>query len=141
MKPSYFILSAICATGLATLAHADPAPKHSTDFKANYETLTKDQKAPPAVAECIASAYDFVKKSKEFDRLGFTALDISAAKTINKTASFSKSDPRKISKVIEVSGEARPKIDSSNWKPIKLRCGLNKGKLKAIELKLKGWLS
>ncbi|MFC0246331.1 type IV secretion system effector BspC [Falsochrobactrum ovis] len=135
MKLRYSLLSVFCAFSIGTLAHADPAPQHSADFNANYETLTKDQNASPAVAECIASAYDFVKQSKEFDRLGFTAGDISAAKTINKTASFSKSDPRKISKVIEVSGEARPKKASTKWKSIKLRCGLKSGKLKAIELK------
>lgn len=135
MKLSYSLLSVFCVFSIGTLAHADPTPQHSGDFKANYEILTKDQKASPALAECIASGYDFVKGSKEFDRLGFTASDISAAKTINKAASFSKSDPRKVSQVIEVSGEARPKKASTKWKPVKLRCGLKSGKLKAIELK------
>lgn len=135
MKLRYSILSVVCAFSIGTLAHADPAPQHSVDFKANYEILTKDQKAPSAVAECIASAYDFVKGSKEFDRLGFTASDISSAKTIHKAAFFSKTDPRKMSKVIEVSGEARPKNASTKWKSIKLRCGLKGKKLEAIELK------
>ncbi|PWL18051.1 hypothetical protein DKP76_09990 [Falsochrobactrum shanghaiense] len=134
MKSTKIILSAIFALGFTVAAHADAIPKRSKDFKANYQTLTQDQKAAPQIAECVASAYDYVKKSKKYDRLGFTQNDIAAAATSNKTIKFSTHDPRKVTSVIAVSGEARPKTNSTHWDSITLRCGIAGGKLKAIEL-------
>ncbi|MHC5230588.1 type IV secretion system effector BspC [Brucella sp. LJL56] len=134
MKSTKFIISAIFALGFSAVAHADAVPKRSKDFTGNYQTLVKDQQAAPQVADCIASAYDYVKKSKKYDRLGFTKDDISSAETNDKSSKFSTSDPRKVSAVISVPGEARNKNASTKWDSITLRCGITNGKLKAIEL-------
>ena len=134
MKSTKFIVSAIFALGFSVAAHADAVPKRTKDFTGNYQTLVKDQQAAPQVADCIASAYDYVKKSKKYDRLGFTKDDISAAETNDKSSKFSTSDPRKVSAVISVPGEARNKGASTKWDSIMLRCGITDGKLKAIEL-------
>ncbi|MBB4092721.1 hypothetical protein HGG72_09780 [Ochrobactrum pecoris] len=134
MKSTKFIISAIFALGFSAAAHADAVPKRSKDFTGNYQTLVKDQQAAPQVADCIASAYDYVKKSKKYDRLGFTKDDISSAETNDKSSKFSTSDPRKVSAVISVPGEARNKNASTKWDGITLRCGITGGKLKAIEL-------
>ncbi|EXL05834.1 type IV secretion system effector BspC [Brucella anthropi] len=134
MKSTKFIISAILALGFTTAANADSVPKRSKDFTGNYQTLVKDQQAAPQVADCVASAYDYVKKSKKYDRLGFTKDDISSAETNDKSAKFSTSDPRKVSAVISVPGEARTKGASTKWDSVTLRCGITDGKLKAIEL-------
>src|SRR5690606_35451080 len=134
MKSTKFIISAIFALSFSTVAQADAVPKRTKDFNGNYQTLVKDQQANPQVADCIASAYDYVKKSKKYDRLGFTKDDISSAETIDKSSKFSVSDPRKVSAVISVPGEARNKGVSAKWDSIMLRCGITHGKLKAIEL-------
>ena len=134
MESTKIILSAIFALGFTVAAHADAVPKRSKDFKGNYQTLTQDQKAAPQIAECIASAYDYVKKSRKYDRLGFTQSNISAATTSSKTIKFSSRDPRKVTSVIAISGEARPKSNSTHWDGITLRCGIAGGKLRAIEL-------
>lgn len=137
MKSTSLLLAAVFVTGFTTAAAADAVPPHSKDFAGNYRTLVADQKAPPAVADCIASAYDYVKKSPRYDRLGFTQADIAAAKTNTKPAKFSAKDPRKVSAVIAVPGEARIKSIGTKWDGITLRCGLVSGKLKAIELAVK----
>lgn len=90
--------------GIAGTAHADAVPKRSKDFTGNYQTLVKDQQASPQVADCIASAYDYVKKSKKYDRLGFTKDDIAAATTNDKSSKFSAKDTSKVSAVISVPG-------------------------------------
>ena len=135
MKSTKFIVSAIFALGFSAAAHADAVPKRTKDFTGNYQTLAKDQQAAPQVADCIASAYEYVKKSKKYDRLGFTKDDISSAETNDKSSKFSTNDPRKVSAVISVPGEARAKGASAKWDSITLRCGITSGKLKAIELK------
>lgn len=132
MKSTRLIFSAIFTLGIVSAAQADAVPKRSKDFTGNYQTLVKDQQASPPVADCIASAYDFVKKSTKYDRLGFTKDDIAAASTNSKSIKFSAKDPRKVSKVISVSGEAR--IKAGGWDSITVRCGISDGKLKAIEL-------
>jgi hypothetical protein len=134
MKSTQIILSAIFTLGIAGAAHADAVPKRSKDFTGNYQTLVKDQKASPQVADCIASAYDYVKKSKKYDRLGFTKDDIAAATTNDKSSKFSAKDASKVSAVISVPGEARTKSGGTEWDTITLRCGITGGKLKAIEL-------
>ncbi|KXF77487.1 hypothetical protein ATN84_08935 [Paramesorhizobium deserti] len=127
------MFTSLIATGAA---HAETPPKKSRDFRGNYETLVKDQHASPEMAECIATGYDLVKKSKKFDRLGFTQEDIGKAKVDRKPGKFSARDHTKVSTVIAVSGEARPRTDSTNWADITLRCGISKkGKVKAIEIK------
>ncbi|WP_273725262.1 type IV secretion system effector BspC [Brucella gallinifaecis] len=132
MKSTRLIFSAIFTLGIVSAAQADAVPKRSKDFTGNYQTLVKDQQASPPVADCIASAYDFVKKSTKYDRLGFTKDDIAAASTNSKSIKFSAKDTRKVSKVISVSGEAR--IKAGGWDSITVRCGISDGKLKAIEL-------
>lgn len=132
MKSTHILLSTIFTLGLIGAANADVVPKHSKDFTANYQTLVKDQQASPQVADCIASAYDYVKKSKKYDRLGFTKNDIAAVSISSKPAKFSSTDRRRISTVISVPGEARTK--AGGWDSISLRCGISNGKLKAIEL-------
>ncbi|MBV2142836.1 hypothetical protein KUG47_04910 [Falsochrobactrum sp. TDYN1] len=134
MKLTKIILSTIFTLGFSVAAHADAVPKRGKDFKGNYQTLTQDQKAAPQIAECVASAYDYVKKSKKYDRLGFTQDNIDAATTSNKTVKFSARDPRKVTMIIAISGEARPRANSTQWDSITLRCGIAGGKLKAIEL-------
>ncbi|MFD1197447.1 type IV secretion system effector BspC [Brucella gallinifaecis] len=134
MKLTQLIFSAIVTLGIAGTAYADAIPKRSKDFTGNYQTLVKDQKASPQVANCIASAYDYVKKSKKYDRLGFTREDIAAAKTNKKSSKFSSKDASKVSAVISVSGEARSKNSGTQWDAVTLRCGITDGKLKAIEL-------
>jgi len=134
MKSTKLIFSAIFALGFSAAAHADAVPKRSKDFTGNYQTLVKDQRVAPQIADCIASGYDYVKKSKKYDRLGFTKDDISDAQTDDKSSKFSTSDPRKVSAVISVPGEARNKGVSAKWDSITLRCGITDGKLKAIEL-------
>ncbi|MBB5701557.1 hypothetical protein FHS76_001408 [Ochrobactrum daejeonense] len=134
MKSTQIILTSIFALGFSAVAHADAVPTHSKDFAGNYQTLVKDQQAAPRIADCIASAYDYVKKSKKYDRLGFTKDDISGAKTNDKPSKFSTGDARKMSAVISVAGEARNRNASAKWDSIVLRCGIAHGKLKAIEL-------
>jgi len=134
MKSTQVILSAIFTLGLAGAAHADTVPKRSKNFTANYQTLVKDQQASPQVADCIASARDYVAIGKKYDRLGFTKNDIAAATTNDKSSKFSAKDGRKVSAVISVPGEARPKDGGTKWDTITLRCGITSGKLKAIEI-------
>ncbi|KAB2680686.1 MULTISPECIES: type IV secretion system effector BspC [Brucella/Ochrobactrum group] len=134
MKSTNLILSVIFALGFSAAAHADAVPKRSKDFTANYQTLVKDQQVAPQIADCIASSYDYVKKSKKYDRLGFTKDDMSNAKTDDKSSKFSSRDPRDVSAVISVPGEARNKGVSATWDSITLRCGISGGKLNAIEL-------
>lgn len=134
MKSTKLIISALLALGFASAAQADTVPKRTKDFTANYQILVKDRQASPQVADCIASAYDYVKKSKKYDRLGFTQDDISSAETNDKSGKFSTGDSRKVSAVISVPGEARKKGASATWDSITLRCGITGGKLKAIEL-------
>ncbi|GAB1581839.1 type IV secretion system effector BspC [Phyllobacterium phragmitis] len=126
------VFASIIAAGAA---HAETPPKKSKDFKGNYETLVKDQHASPEMAECIATGYDLVKKSKKFDRLGFTQEDIGKAKVDKKASKFSDKDHTEVSTVIAVPGEARPRTDSTNWADITLRCGMAKGKIKAVEIR------
>lgn len=134
MKSTQVILASIFALGFSAAAHADAVPKRSKDFTGNYQTLVKDQQVAPQIADCIASAYDYVKKSRRYDRLGFTNDDISNAATDDKSSKFSAADPRKVSAVISVPGEARNKNASTKWDSIVLRCGIASGKIKAIEL-------
>jgi len=123
---------------VAGAAHAEKPPKKTQDFKGNYETLVKDRHASPEMAECIATGHDLVKKSKKFDRLGFTQEDIGNARVDRKPGRFSHKDHTKVSTVIAISGEARPRTDSTNWADITLRCGISKkGKVKAIEIDTK----
>ncbi|MCK1975332.1 hypothetical protein LNK20_21855, partial [Bacillus safensis] len=77
MKSTKLVVSAIFTLGFCAAAHADAVPKRSKDFTGNYQTLVKDQRVAPQIADCIASGYDYVKKSKKYDRLGFTKDDIS----------------------------------------------------------------
>ncbi|CUW44282.1 hypothetical protein B3286c1_1609 [Brucella vulpis] len=109
-------------------------PKRTKDFTANYQTLVKDQQASPQVADCIASGYDYVKKSRKYDRLGFTKADIAAATTSGKSAKFSAKDAKKVSAIISVPGETRIKSVGYKWDSITLRCGITRGKLQAIEI-------
>ncbi|MBA8819111.1 type IV secretion system effector BspC [Brucella haematophila] len=134
MQLTKIILSTICAIGFASAAHADAVPKRSKDFTGNYQTLVKDQHASPQVADCVASGYDLVKKDKKYDRLGFTKDDISSATTNDTSSKFSTKDPRKVSAVISVPGEARIKSTGYKWDGVNLRCGITNGKLTAIEL-------
>lgn len=101
-------------------AQADPVPNRSKAFKANYKTLIEDQHAAPPIAECIATAYDYVAASRIYDRLGFTQTDISKANK-GQTA-------------IAVSGEARTRANSA-WVDITLSCVSAKGKLSSIDIK------
>ncbi|UXN58769.1 BspC domain-containing protein [Phyllobacterium zundukense] len=105
---------------MAVSAPADPVPNRSKAFKANYKTLVQDQHATPPIAECIATAYDYVAASRVYDRLGFTQTDISKAKK-GQTA-------------IAVSGEARTR-GTSAWVDITLTCVSAKGKLSSISIK------
>ena len=134
MKSTKLIFSAILALGFSAAAHADAVPKRTKDFTANYQILVKDRQASPQVADCIASAYDYVRKSKKYDRLGFTGEDISSAQSTDKSEKFSSRDPSKVSAVISVPGEARNRGVSATWDSITLRCGITGGKLTAIEL-------
>lgn len=101
-------------------AQADPVPNRSKAFKANYQSLVKDQHAAPPIAECIATAYDYVASSRVYDRLGFTQTDISKVKK-GQTA-------------IAVRGEARTRATSA-WVDITLNCVSAKGKLSSINIK------
>lgn len=134
MKSTKIILSAVFAFGFTAAAQADAVPKRTKDFTANYQTLVKDQQASPQVADCIASGYDYVKKSRKYDRLGFTKADIAAAATSDKSAKFSAKDAKKVSAIISVPGEARIKSVGYKWDSITLRCGITRGKLQAIEI-------
>lgn len=132
MKKTPIILSILFA--FVGAAEADTVPKRSRDFTGNYQNLVKEQHASPQVADCIASGYDFVKKHKKYDRLGFTADDISDVEINEKSGKFSTKDPRTVSAVIAVPGEARIKSVGYKWDGVVLRCGITNGKLKAIEL-------
>lgn len=105
-------------------AIAATTPKKSADFNGNYTTLTKDQKASPQVATCIATGYDLVKKDKKFDRLGFTQDDINKAR--NKKAKSSKQE-------LTINGQARDR-KSSQWQNVALHCTMEKGKVKNIAI-------
>lgn len=134
MKSTRIILSVIFTLGLAGAANADTVPKRSKNFTGNYQTLVKDQQASPQIADCIASAYDYVKNGKKYDRLGFTKDDIADATTNDTSSKFSAKDARKVSAVISVPGEARPQAGGAQWDTITVRCGITGGKLKAIEI-------
>ncbi|MBN9047329.1 MAG: hypothetical protein J0H18_16935 [Rhizobiales bacterium] len=137
MRPIRIILPAVLLSGFAaavSMAHADAVPKRSKNFNPNYHELVKTQRASPQVAACIAAAYDYVKKSRKYDRLGFTKDDISRASVDNRSSKFSAKDPRRMSAVISVPGEARLKSVGYKWDGIMLRCGIAHGRLKAIEL-------
>ncbi|MGU3398458.1 type IV secretion system effector BspC [Brucellaceae bacterium D45D] len=133
MKSIKFILAAAVAFGFTATAHADRVPTRSKDFTGNYQTLIKDQQASPQVADCVAAAYDFVKKDKKYDQLGFTKDDLASANISQKATKFSAKDPRKVSSVLTVPGEARIKATGYQWDGINLRCGISNGKLTAIE--------
>ena len=134
MKSTRIILFAFLTLGITSAANADTVPKRSKDFTGNYQTLVKDQQASPQIAGCIASAYDYVKNSKKYDRLGFTKDDIANATTNEKSSKFSAKDGRKVSAVISIPGEARLQKGGTQWDTITLRCGITGGKLKAIEI-------
>lgn len=134
MKKNPIVVSALLALALTGAAAADTVPKRSRDFTGNYQTLVKDQRASPQVADCIASAYDYVKKNRKYDRLGFTKDDIAAVTIDEKSGKFSAKDARKVSAVIAVPGEARIRNIGAKWDGVTLRCGIANGKLKAIEL-------
>lgn len=104
---------------MAAGAQADPVPNRSKAFKANYKTLLQDQHAAPPIAECIATAYDYVASSRVYDRLGFTKIDISKA--------------RKRQNAIAVSGEARTRATGA-WVDISLNCVSVKRKLSSITI-------
>ena len=104
---------------MAAGAQADPVPNRSKAFKANYKTLLQDQHAAPPIAECIATAYDYVASSRVYDRLGFTKTDISKA--------------RKRQNAIAVSGEARTRATGA-WVDISLNCVSVKRKLSSITI-------
>ncbi|WP_420961895.1 type IV secretion system effector BspC [Brucella sp. IR073] len=129
------VMAAATLIAVVGTAYAETPPKRSSDFQRNYQTLVKDQHASPQVASCIATGYDLVERNKRFDRLGFTAEDIAKAKTNRKAGKFSAGDPTKVSAVISIPGEARPRADTTNWATITLRCGVVKGQIKAIEIK------
>ncbi|WP_343314104.1 hypothetical protein AAIB41_02870 [Brucella sp. BE17] len=133
MKLIKFILTTTVALGFTAAANAAKIPTRSKDFTGNYQTLIKDQQASPQVADCVAAAYDFVKKDKKYDQLGFTKDDLAAAQTSQKAAKFSDEDPRKVSSILTVPGEARIKATGYQWDGINLRCGITDGKLTAIE--------
>ncbi len=133
MNSVKFIISTALAVGFAAVAHADNIPPRSKDFTGNYQTLVKDQNASPQVADCVAAAYDYVKKDKKYDQLGFTKDDLAAATTDNNASKFSKKDSRDVSSVLTVPGEARIKATGYQWDGINVRCGVTGGKLTAIE--------
>lgn len=134
MKSIKFILATAVSIGFTAAAHADSVPTRSKDFIGNYQTLVKDQQASAQVADCLAAAYDYVKINKKYDRLGFTKADISAAKSSQKSTTFSKKDSRKVSSILTVPGEARIKANGYQWDNVNVRCGITNGKLAAIEL-------
>ncbi|MBK3745216.1 hypothetical protein G3A39_39210 [Paraburkholderia aspalathi] len=128
------LVSIVSLLGLiAGAAYADTPPKRSKNFSGNYETLVKDQKVKPQIAECIATGRDLVANSRIYDRLGFTSEDIAAAKNIDKAQKYSAADATKVSTTIAVSGEARLR-NGSSWDRINLHCGISGGKIKAISL-------
>ncbi|PYE89754.1 type IV secretion system effector BspC [Phyllobacterium leguminum] len=135
MKVAELLLNTVFASLIAGAAYADTPPKRSRDFQGSYQTLVKDQHASPRIADCIATGYDLVKMSRIFDRLGFTEEDIGKARTVRKMGPFSDRDATKISSVISVAGQARPRANSTNWADITLRCGIVRGRIKAIEIK------
>ncbi|MGC4026553.1 MAG: hypothetical protein QM744_16280 [Mesorhizobium sp.] len=136
MKFTSFVLTAILFAAFTVPASADTVLPRSKDFAANYQTLVNDRKASPAVADCIASAYDYVKKNARYDRLGFTGDEIAAASTDKSKAKFSAMDQRQVSVIISMQGAARNRSAGYKWDGIVLRCGLMNGKLKAIEFVL-----
>jgi len=117
----------------ANPANADPLPARSPNFAGNYRTLVEDQKAPPAVARCIAAAHDYAAKGRLYDRLGFTRDDIVAAVAAPHQGAFSATDSRAVTSTLAISGEARRR-NSGDWDKITLRCGERAGRLAAIEL-------
>ncbi|PRD41108.1 hypothetical protein C5748_23660 [Phyllobacterium phragmitis] len=136
MKFMKALTTAVFASLITAISvQAETPPKKSRDFRGNYETLVKDQHASPQTADCIATGYDLVKKSRKYDRLGFTENDIRKVKVNQKSGKFSARNPSKVSAVIAVQGQARPRSDSTNWVDITLRCGITGGKLQAIEIK------
>ena len=128
--PALFL--ACCLTG-ANPAHADPLPARSSSFAGNYRTLVEDQKAPAAVARCIATAHDYAAKGRLYDRLGFTRDDIVAAVAAPHQGAFSATDPRAVTSTLAISGEGRRR-NSGDWVKITLRCGERADRLAAIEL-------
>ena len=133
MKTSPLLAALLLLGAPVTLVLANPVPKHSTDHATNQKTLTEDQGATPQVADCIATGYDLVHAHQEFDRLGFTRNDIAGADMAREKGPFSSTDPRPVSEVVVVSGEARQRGYGS-WLGVTLRCGYAGHGLTAIEI-------
>lgn len=131
------ITTAIVLMSVSAPSLAEAPPRKSADYKGSYRTLVKDQHAPPQVANCIATGYDLVKKSRAFDRLGFTDEDIRRTEVARQSGRFSPADISTVSVVISVGGQARARSESAGWIDVTLRCGFDKDGLRAIEIKPK----
>jgi hypothetical protein len=138
MKAKQILLMTLFASLITGAAYAETPPKRSGNFLGNYQTLVKNQHASPRIASCIATGYDLVRKNKTFDRLGFTEEDIGKARTNRKASKFSADDPTQVSSVIEIQGQARPRANTTKWRDITLRCGIVRGKIRAIEIRSAG---
>lgn len=138
MKSSRLLMIAsIVLVSVSGPSRAEAPPRKSADYKGNYRTLVKDQHAAPQIADCIATGYDLVRKSRAFDRLGFTDDDIRKTKVVRQTGTFSPADTSAVSTVISIPGQARARSGSADWTDVTLRCGFNKDSLRAIEIKPK----
>ncbi|WP_051469832.1 hypothetical protein [Chelativorans sp. J32] len=114
-KPLLMILL-VCAS--ASAAFAEVPPKHSANFKGNYAEMMK-RTTSPQLAECVATGHDLVARSKLFDRLGMTDVEIGEA-TISPTR-------------IDVPASVR-RQKSGDWRDIVLSCNFRGGKLVNIDI-------
>ncbi|MCO6181061.1 BspC domain-containing protein [Ciceribacter sp. RN22] len=131
------MITAIALASVSGPSRAEAPPRKSADYKGNYRTLVKDQHASPQIADCIATGHDLVKKSRAFDRLGFTDSDVKGTKVKRQTGTFSPADRSVVSTIVSVPGQARMRSGSVDWTDITLRCGFRKDSLRAIEIKPK----
>ncbi|MFC0283979.1 BspC domain-containing protein [Camelimonas abortus] len=112
------------AAGVAlALAAAAPAvamqpPPPSKNRARNYMTLVRDSHAAPDVAACIATGHDLTLHG-DYDRLGFTASEIVAAK--RAPAPQSEAGATGPLTGVSVAGAARRRKDGA-WENITLRC-------------------
>lgn len=133
MTPFRLLAAPLILGAFVSYASAAPAPKHSMDYPANVKTLVDDQGASPDIAACVATGYDYVQAAPDYDRLGFTRNDFASAERDRDAAPFSPQDPRRVTGVLSVSGEARQRSDGT-WLGVTLRCGYAGKGLTAVEI-------
>lgn len=121
----------ISLVALTSFANAEALPKRSSDFKGNYETAIKDNKADEATALCSATAHDLTKNKKyQYDRFGFTQADYDAALLNHAKDTATKGSTKQT--IVKLNGEARKRSNNTGWDKVTVQCKVQKNKIESI---------